>query len=565
MARKLIRRQATHVLPGLSPLLSRLFVGRGIVSNEDLDNSLANLLSPDSFKGMGQAVSILQDAVVNRRRILIIGDFDADGATSSALMLAGLTALGASHVNYLVPDRFKFGYGLTPEIVEAALAFTPDLIVTVDNGISSIEGVDAAIANGIKVVITDHHLSGETLPAADAIVNPNQVGCEFPSKSIAGVGVAFYLLSALRASLRQAKWFDQNGPNLADYLDLVALGTISDVVPMDRNNRILVSEGLRRIRAGRARPGIYALMSVAGVDYQQATTRDLAFAVGPRLNAAGRLENMSLGIECLLAGKDRAVELAGKLDVINTERKSIEAEMKGQAEQYIHQRSMDDTKDKVGVCLFHPDWHQGVVGIVASRIKDKIHRPVIAFARAGASELKGSGRSIAGFHIRDGLDSIAAKNPGLLVKFGGHAMAAGLSIEPSNLERFTRLFDEEARRWLTDEYLEQVIVSDGEIEEEISLNLAKEVVAAAPWGQGFPEPVFDGEFEVLDQRIVGERHLKLKLRSITGVNTLEAIAFNHNRLLESRQLRLAYRLDINRYRGRETVQLIIESTDLTFG
>ncbi len=551
-----------HELPGISPFLSRLFVGRGIVNIEDLDHSLSGLLSPDLFKGMEKAVAILQDAIFNNRRILIVGDFDADGATSSALMLSCLKSLGASEVDYLVPDRFKFGYGLTPEIVEVALGFTPHVIVTVDNGISSLEGVDAALARDIQVVITDHHLSGETLPAANAIVNPNQAGCEFPSKSIAGVGVAFYLLSALRSSLRQAKWFEQPEPNLADCLDLVALGTISDVVTMDRNNRILVSEGLRRIRAGRGRPGIYALLSVAGVDYRQVTTRDLAFAVGPRLNAAGRLENMSLGIECLVADQYRATELAAKLDEINNERKSIESEMKSQAEEYIRLQSLDESKDRVGVCLFHPQWHQGVVGIVASRIKDRIHRPVIAFAKAGEEELKGSGRSIPGLHIRDSLDAIAAKNPGLLVKFGGHAMAAGLSIKPQNLARFTQLFDEEARRWLSDEYLEQVVVSDGEIKEELSLNLARAIVEAAPWGQGFPEPVFDGEFEVLEQRIVGERHLKLKLRSVSGVKTLEAIAFNHDRLLEARQLRLAYRLDINRYRGRETVQLIIESVDL---
>lgn len=562
MPRKLVRRQVAHELPGISPFLSRLFVGRGIVNIEDLDHSLSGLLSPDLFKGMKKAVAILRDAIFNNRRILIVGDFDADGATSSALMLSGLKSLGASEVDYLVPDRFKFGYGLTPEIVEVALGFTPHVIVTVDNGISSLEGVDAALASDIQVIITDHHLSGETLPAANAIVNPNQAGCEFPSKSIAGVGVAFYLLSALRSSLRQAKWFERPEPNLADCLDLVALGTISDVVSLDRNNRILVSEGLRRIRAGRGRPGINALLSVAGVDYRQVTTRDLAFAVGPRLNAAGRLENMSLGIECLVADEDRATELAAKLDQINNERKSIESEMKSQAEEYIRLQSLDETKDKVGVCLFHPQWHQGVVGIVASRIKEKIHRPVIAFAKAGEEELKGSGRSIPGLHIRDCLDAIAAKNPGLLVKFGGHAMAAGLSIKPQNLERFSQLFDEEARRWLSDEYLEQVVVSDGEITEELSLNLARAIVEAAPWGQGFPEPVFDGEFEILEQRIVGERHLKLKLRPVSGVKTLEAIAFNHDRLLEARQLRLAYRLDINRYRGRETVQLIIESVDL---
>jgi single-stranded-DNA-specific exonuclease len=564
MARRLIRRQVAHTLPDIPPLLNRLFVGRGIVSGEDLDHSLSNLLSPDTFKGMDDAVSVLQETITNQQQILIIGDFDADGATSSALMVSGLRAMGARHVDYLVPDRFKYGYGLTPEIVTAALEFSPDLIVTVDNGISSIEGVDAANEHGIKVVITDHHLSGEVLPSAHAIVNPNQKGCEFPSKAIAGVGVAFYLLSALRTSLRKTDWFEQRlEPNLADYLDLVALGTISDVVPMDKNNRILVAQGIRRIRAGRARPGIYALISVAGAEFQQITTRDLAFGVGPRLNAAGRLENMSLGIECFLSQGERAVELANELDTINKERKNIEAGMKVQAEQHIQQALKNDESDKVGICLFHPDWHQGVVGIVASRMKEKFHRPVIAFARAGDNELKGSGRSIAGLHIRDALDSIATKNPGLLVKFGGHAMAAGLSIEPHNYDEFSRLFDEEASRWLTDEYLEQVLVSDGEIEEELSLSLVKSIVEAAPWGQAFPEPLFDGEFEVMDQRIVAEKHLKLKLRPVNEANTVEAIAFFHDRLLERRNLRLAYRVDINRYRGRESVQLIIESTDLS--
>ena len=563
-ARKLIRRQVGHELPGISPLLNRLFVGRGIVDPEELDHSLANLLPPDSFKGMAKSVSVLQEAVINQQRILIIGDFDADGATSSALMVSCLTAMGAEHVDYLVPDRFKFGYGLTKEIVEVALGFSPDVIVTVDNGISSVEGVDAAVSNNIKVVITDHHVSGATLPAADAILNPNQPGCAFPSKAIAGVGVAFYLLSALRSSLREINWFTHGQPNLADFLDLVALGTIADVVPMDKNNRILVAEGLKRIRAGRARPGIYALISISGADHARVTSRDLAFGIGPRLNAAGRLENMSLGIECLLADKDRALELANRLEQLNTERKSIEADMKAQAQEDISQyQTLGQNEFGVGVCLFHPQWHQGVVGIVASRIKDQIHRPVIAFAKASEHELKGSARSIPGLHIRDALDTIAAKNPGLLVKFGGHAMAAGLSIEPCNFEKFRQLFDEEAQRWLSEEDLEQVVVSDGEIDEELSLSLATMVIEAAPWGQGFPEPVFDGEFEVLDQRIVASRHLKLKLRPINSTNTLEAIAFNHDRLLERRQLRLAYRLDINRYRGLESVQLIVECVDLS--
>ncbi len=560
---KLIRRKVDRELPGVSPLLNRLYVGRGIVDVEDLDHSLANLLSPDSFKGMSQSVSVLQEAIVKQQRILIIGDFDADGATSSALMVSCLKAMGAQYVDYLVPDRFKFGYGLTPEIVAVALGFSPDVIVTVDNGISSVEGVDAAVSNNIKVVITDHHLSGAILPAADAILNPNQPGCNFPSKALAGVGVAFYLLSALRSSLREINWFRQEQPNLADFLDLVALGTIADVVPMDRNNRILVAEGIRRIRAGRARPGIYALISISGADYKRVTSRDLAFGVGPRINAAGRLENMSLGIECLLADHDHALELAERLQQLNVERKSIEAEMKAQAQEHISQyHTLGQNEFGVGVCLFHPQWHQGVVGIVAARIKDQIHRPVIAFAKVSETELKGSARSIPGLHIRDALDTIAAKNPGLLVKFGGHAMAAGLSIEPGNFDRFHKLFDEEAKRRLSQEDLEQVVVSDGEIGEELSLSLASMVIEAAPWGQGFPEPVFDGEFEVLDQRIVASRHLKLKLRPINGTNTIEAIAFNHDRLLERRQMRLAYRLDINRYRGRESLQLIVECVDL---
>ncbi|MBQ75168.1 MAG: single-stranded-DNA-specific exonuclease RecJ [Gammaproteobacteria bacterium] len=561
---KLIRRQVAHKLSGVSPLLNRLYVGRGVVDPSDLDNSMAGLLPPGSFKGMSDSVSLLQEAVTGQQRILIVGDFDADGATSSALMVSCLKAFGARHVDYLVPDRFKFGYGLTPEIVAVAADFSPDLIVTVDNGMSSIEGVQAAVDSNMKVVITDHHLAGDILPAAHAILNPNQPGCEFPSKALAGVGVAFYLLSALRSSLREIGWFQQAEPNLADCLDLVALGTIADVVSMDKNNRILVSEGLRRIRAGRARPGIYALISVSGADYKQLTSRDLAFGIGPRLNAAGRLENMSLGIECLLADGNRAVELADHLEALNNERKSIETEMKVQAQETIvkHQ-DVGQNEFDVGVCLFHPEWHQGVVGIIASRIKDQIHRPVIAFAQTSDSELKGSARSIPGLHIRDALDTIAARNPGVLVKFGGHAMAAGLSIEPGNFEKFQQLFNQEAKRWLSEEDLERVIVSDGEVGETISKSLALHVIEAAPWGSGFPEPVFDGEFEVLDQRIVASRHLKLKLRPLDEDEVIEAIAFNHDRLIEQRQLRLAYRLDINRFRGRESVQLIVESVAVT--
>ncbi len=510
---------------------------------------------------MTAAVSVLEQALVGRQNILIVGDFDADGATSCALMVAGFTALGATRVDYLVPDRFRFGYGLTPEIVDASREFEPAVIVTVDNGISSIEGVARANSLGIQVVITDHHLSGEVLPDAAAIVNPNQPGCTFESKALAGVGVAFYVLMALRSRLRDAGWFAGPEPNLAELLDLVALGTIADVVPMDRNNRILVSEGLRRIRAGRARPGINALIALTNNDTKNITSTSLAFGIAPRLNAAGRLENMSLGIECLLAEAAPAQLLATRLNDLNEERKSIELDMKIQAEQYV-EKFANASDSRVGVSLYHPDWHQGVVGIVASRIKDKIHRPVIAFARAGDQELKGSGRSIPGLHIRDALDTIAARNPGLLIKFGGHAMAAGLSIAPADFDRFSELFDVEAARWLGADELEQTLVSDGEIEAEISLRVVREVLDAAPWGQGFPEPLFDGEFEVLDQRIVGQRHLKLKLRPCASQQVLEAIAFNHDRLLDERTIRLAYRLDINHYRGRESVQLIIECADL---
>lgn len=556
MTKRIKRREGQQPLSFTSPLLARILSSRGVLNPDDLDHSLKGLLGPDSFLGIREAAKILAEALESDSSILIVGDFDADGATSCTLMVTALRSMGARQVNYLVPDRFKFGYGLTPEIVDVATRFKPDVIVTVDNGIASVEGVAHANSLGISVVVTDHHLPGKELPAAAAIVNPNQAGCMFPSKALAGVGVAFYLLSVLRAELRRRNWFaDHPEINLASFLDLVALGTVADVVPMDQNNRRLVEEGIRRIRAGHCRPGLKAMLQVAGVDPQHLTTRDLAFSVAPRLNAAGRLQDMSIGIECLLADEVRAVELAEHLNALNDERKEIETDMRDMALAHLKQLSLED-ETAAGLCFYRPDWHQGVVGIVASRIKEKSHRPVIAFAPADDGELKGSGRSVPGFHLRDALDAIATGHPGLLLKFGGHAMAAGLSLLESDYERFKEAFDQEVRRTLGEAKIEQVVMSDGEITEPVTVQLAKEIERAAPWGQGFPEPEFDGKFEILDQRIVGERHLKLLLQPETG-EPVEAICFNHGGLAENRNIRCAYRLEVNRYRGLEKPQLIV--------
>ena len=552
-----------------SALLARLFAQRGIVDQSEIDFSLGNLLPPDSMKGLTEAANVVASTIVNRQKIIIVGDFDADGATSTALMVHCLRACEAD-VDYLVPNRFEFGYGLTPEIVAVAAKMQPALIVTVDNGISSVDGVGAANALGIKTVITDHHLPGDVVPAATAIVNPNQTGCAFPSKALAGVGVSFYLLSAVRKVLRQKLWFEQkqlSEPLLADYLDLVALGTIADVVPFDKNNRVLVNEGIRRMRAGKIRPGIRALLAVSGTNFKKLISRDIAFGVAPRLNAAGRLEDMSIGIECLLSETDAgAVVLAEQLDGINKARRSIEDEMKDQAIEIVKAAvasNSESTKtEKYGVCLYNASWHQGVVGIIASRIKDRVHRPTIAFAKVSDTEIKGSARSIHGLHIRDALDAIATANPGLIDKFGGHAMAAGLSLPLARFAEFAALFDAEARKGLSKGDLEQQVVSDGELEGKFNLATARKIAEAAPWGQGFPEPVFDGEFEIIDQRILGSRHLKLRL--LKDDELIDAIAFNHNRLIEERIKRMAYRIDINEYRGLEKVQLIIEAVDLDF-
>ncbi|MCF6324233.1 MAG: single-stranded-DNA-specific exonuclease RecJ [Gammaproteobacteria bacterium] len=554
----------------LSPLMQRVYAARGVVDDAQLDYSLSKLHPVTALKGIDSAVQLLAQAVAEQQHIMIVADFDADGATSCTVAMRALRAMGAEKVSYLVPNRFEYGYGLTPEIVELASQQQPDLIVTVDNGISSIDGVNAAKNLGIKVLVTDHHLSGEVLPDADAIVNPNQPGDEFPSKNLAGVGVIFYVMLALRASLRESGWFEQQGiavPNLVTLLDIVALGTVADVVPLDHNNRILVSQGLARIRSGACCAGINALLNVGKRNPANIVASDLGFAVGPRLNAAGRLEDMSLGIECLLADdSDAAALLAQRLDELNRERREIEGEMQTQALDCLAniKLDIDDESAPVGLCLFDENWHQGVVGIVASRIKDRYHRPVIAFALASAdvksddAEIKGSARSIKGVHMRDVLDAVAAGHPGLLSKFGGHAMAAGMTLKLSDLAAFEAAFNQVLRGCVDDEILLDVIYSDGELEhDEFSLELGEALRAGGPWGQTFPEPVFDGDFEVIQQRIVGEKHLKLVLQPVGSHHTIDAIAFNHGEMTGDR-LHAAYRLDVNEYMGRRTVQLMIE-------
>ena len=567
-----IERRLVDVGPTLraldvGPVLARVYAGRGVRDAAELEHTLERLLDFRALRGIDEAVELLVHAVTHGERILIVGDFDADGATSTAVAVRALRACGARDVHYVVPDRFRFGYGLTPEIVAVALQREPALIITVDNGISSVAGVAAAKAEGVRVLVTDHHLPGATLPAADAIVNPNQPDDAFPSKAIAGVGVIFYVMLALRAALRTQDWFAKRGmrePNLAELLDLVALGTVADVVPLDHNNRILVAQGLARIRAGRCCPGIQALFEVAGRSRSIAVAGDLGFAVAPRLNAAGRLEDMGSGIACLLSDEPgEARRLAQRLDGLNRERRVIEAQMHQQAVAHIETLLVDeDSELPLGVCLFDEDWHEGVVGIVASRIKERLHRPVIAFAATDAQTLKGSGRSVAGLHMRDALDSIAARHPGMLSKFGGHAMAAGLSLERSHFEDFAAAFNEEVGRHVSEDQLRGVVVSDGELSaDEVSLELAESLRYAGPWGQGFPEPVFDGCFEVVQRRIVGERHLKLVLRLANADQLIDAIAFNTTDAdwpPATSSIWAAYRLDVNEYLGARSVQLVIE-------
>jgi single-stranded-DNA-specific exonuclease len=556
-------------LQSLHPVLARVYAARSVVSDSELASDLERLLPLQSLKGIEASARLLADGIEAGRRFLVVGDFDADGATSSALTVRAMRALGAD-IDFLVPNRFEFGYGLTPEIVEVAVNLSPDILITVDNGIASLAGVAAARAHGLQVVITDHHLPGKELPAADAIVNPNQPDDHFASKNLAGVGVIFYVMLALRAELRDRKWFERRGieePNMARYLDLVALGTVADVVPLDQNNRILVEQGIRRIRSGQCCPAITCLLRIAGRNQASLVASDLGFAVGPRLNAAGRLDDMSLGIECLLSDDESvACELAQRLDSLNHERRSIEQDMREQALAEVgklHLESGGDTP--AGVCLYQPDWHQGVIGIVASRIKEQLHRPVIAFADAGNGEMKGSARSIPGLHIRDVLDAIATANPGLISRFGGHAMAAGLTLPLSAYDRFRQAFDSCVRSLVSDDMLQGVVLSDGELgTDELGLKLAEQLRLGGPWGQGFPEPVFDGEFEIVQRRLVGERHLKMIVRQPGQQTEVDAIAFNAldrgwDRLGD--RVVLAYRLDVNEFRGRRTAQLVIEHMD----
>ena len=550
----------------LHPVLRRVYLARQVTSAEELEQSLEHLIPPSQLKGIDQTSALLADALRRQRRILIVADFDADGATSCTLALRALHSLGARDVRYLVPNRFEYGYGLTPEIVALAAQQAPELIITVDNGISSLEGVAEARRRGIDVLVTDHHLPGAALPAATVIVNPNQPDDHFPSKNLAGVGVIFYVMLALRAHLRDSGWFTQRNisePNLARLLDLVALGTVADVVPLDHNNRILVAQGLKRINQGNPCAGIAALLQVAGRSPQRVTAMDLGYVVGPRLNAAGRLTDMSLGIECLLTDDPAAAQaIAAKLDALNRERRSIEATMQEQALAAIASLRLDKMKLPRGLCLFDESWHQGVIGLVASRIKERTHRPVIAFAPASDSEVKGSARSVPGLHIRDALDAIAARHPHLLNRFGGHAMAAGLTLRRADLEAFREVFDAEVSRHLSDGDLQGMVISDGELaSEELTLPVAELLRAAGPWGQGFPEPVFDGCFDVVSQRVVGEKHLKLSLRAPEHPKTLEAIAFNRvpeGRAASYSRIRAAYKLDVNEYQGYRSLQLIIE-------
>lgn len=557
-----------HALQGnLHPLLERIFLARGITSDLELDRTLAKLPSPWLLSGMEEMVEHLIVAINEQQKICIVADFDADGATSCAVAIKGLQLLGAGQVTFVVPNRFEYGYGLTPEIVELVKLQNPDVIITVDNGISSIDGVKAATDSGIKVLVTDHHLPGSNLPAATAIVNPNLLDDGFPNKSLAGVGVIFYVLLALRSRLRDINWFETNQvkePNLAQLLDYVALGTVADVVALEQSNRILVYQGLLRIRTGRCHPGLTALVEVSGKNPQTITAADLGFSLGPRLNAAGRMDDMSLGIQCLLSDDPAlAKDIALQLDELNNDRREVEAVMKHEALTYLSEmKALDEHHLPAGVCLFDANWHQGVIGILASRIKDQVHRPVIAFAPAGKDLIKGSARSIPGVHIRDVLSDIAAAHPKLLSKFGGHAMAAGLSLKMHDYPPFALAFDEMVSKRLASVDLEQKILSDGELaEQEMTIEIADLLQNSATWGQEFPEPLFDGVFDVIQSRIVGQRHLKLVLRKPVGDLVIDAIAFFVDRpehWLGLRQIKAVYKLDINEFRGNRTVQFIVQ-------
>ena len=567
---KITRRVASSEcsLPdSIHPVMRRIFAARNISSLRELDYSLTNLLPFGRLKNIHAAAGLLMDAIRKDKRILVVADYDADGATACAVALRGLALLGARQVVYMVPDRVKHGYGLSTDVVQQALEFEPDLLVTVDNGISSLAGVDSARSAGVDVLITDHHLPGKELPAANVIVNPNQPGDKFPSKCIAGVGVMFYVLLAVRAGLRDANWFEGQGlrtPNFAPLLDLVALGTIADVVELDFNNRILVGQGLKWIRARRCSQGIMALIRVAGSVPEKITSADLGFLLGPRLNAAGRMADMSLGIECLLTDNfSHAVSLALQLDKINRERKLVQADMQEEAEAYLGDiAGLQQGELPFGVCLYDSGWYQGIVGILAGRIKEMVNRPVIVFASAGEGLLKGSGRSITGIHLKDVLEALTVQSPSLIQRYGGHAMAAGLTIREADYAGFRELFDAQVRSLTAGRLPGAEIATDGRLEPaDISLEFAGEIENAGPWGQGFPEPLFDDVFTVADARTVGDRHLKMKLLPDGAERPVEAISFNTDRdaIGESAQShRFVYRLAINDYKGVRTPQLIVE-------
>jgi len=559
-------KDSQHLPDSLHPRLKQIYADRGVEDASQLERSAKALLHYNQLQGVEQAVSLLTQAIAKQQKIIIVGDFDADGATSTALCMLSLTAMGSVQHDYLVPNRFDFGYGLSPEIVEVAAQQQADVIMTVDNGIACFAGVEKAKSLGITVIITDHHLAAESLPIADAIVNPNQPGCGFLSKNLAGVGVAFYLMLALRAKLKADNWFAQKQlpePNLADLLDIVALGTVADVVPLDDNNRILVHQGLQRIRSNKCRPGIQAILEVAGRDSSRLVATDLGFVVGPRLNAAGRLDDMSLGIECLLTDShQRARQIAVQLDSLNRERREIEGSMQQEAVKALDNLNFGTDALPYGLVLYQADYHQGVIGILAGRIKDKYFRPTIAFAHQDDDTLKGSARSIPGLHIRDLLEEINNRYPDIIDKFGGHAMAAGLSLPLKNLSAFEQVFQQIAEENLKDKPLAGELISDGELHnDDFSLAFAQCLKDAGPWGQGFPEPLFDGEFQLMDQRLVGAKHLKMMVKHQSGV-LIDAIAFNVDLQqwpnLQCKQVSLAFKLDINEFRGKTSLQLMVE-------
>lgn len=566
--------------PENSEIVKRILLARGIRSDQDLNQSLGALESPDPMAGLGQAVELLVSALKEQKNVLICGDYDADGATSTALMIRVLGAMGLKNINFLVPNRFDFGYGLSPELVDVALELSPHLIVTVDNGISSIAGVAHARAQGIDVLVTDHHLPGSQLPEANAILNPNQFGCDFPSKNLAGVGVVFYLLIALRARLREDNWFAGQGiqePRLEQYLDLVALGTVADVVVLDRLNRILVAQGLKLIRSGRGNAGIRSLFRVSGRDCATASSSDLGFAIGPRINAAGRLDDITHGILCLLANDEQSAhEFAVEMQQMNQDRRQIQDGMIAEAERALSKiRTSEADQMAWGYCCYQEDWHQGLVGLVASRLKEQLHRPVIAFARddkskdaiksgeVASQQLKGSGRSIPGLNIRDCLEQVASQHPGLIRKFGGHAMAAGLSIDESRYPEFSEAFDRVVRSNLSEQDLQAIVWTDGELDSRhLSLDFAYYLEALLPWGQGVPSPRFSASFRVVELRWLKETHLKLKLSQLHSSEILEAIWFSAPLGIIEKTGDLftaVYRLDINRYMGLESLQLQIVS------